>query len=80
MVRSGDPEKQTSALAILKDLAFSPEHRWGIVQAEGIPLLVDTLAAGGRGQEQASFYAASCLRSLALNEEWAEKVTLYFKS
>ena len=69
MVRFGDLEKQASALAILKDLAFSPEHRWGIVQAGGIPLLVDALEAAGHGQgrEQSSFLAASCLRSLALN-------------
>ena len=64
MVRSGDSEKQASALAILKDLAFSTEHRWGIVQAGGIPLLVDALEAAGHGQgrKQASFLAASWSR------------------
>jgi len=72
MVRTGDQERRQSALAVLRDLAFAPEHRGAIVHAGGIPLLVDTLSGG---QEQASFYAASCLRSLALNEEWAEKVT-----
>jgi hypothetical protein len=79
MVRTGDQDRRLSALAVLRDLAFAPEHRGAIVHAGGIPLLVDTLSSSG--QDQAAFYAAACLRSLALNEEWAEKVNpaLLFK-
>lgn len=69
---------QEQAMAVLRDLAFAPEHRVAIANGGGIPVFVDILSA--RENATACLYAASCLRSLALGNEWAEMVLFAFHS
>lgn len=61
-------------MAILRDLAFAPEHRPAIADGGGIDIFVDILSINGPENHNTCIYAASCLRSLALNQEAAEKV------
>ena len=72
MVRCGEEDKREASLAVLRDLAVAPEHCSAIVQYGGIPALVDVMSSAGLSQ--AATYAASCLRSLALQEHWAREV------
>ena len=75
MVRCGEEGQSQAALAVLRDLAMTPEHCACIVQYGGIAAMVDVLSSGA--SPQACVYAGSCLRSLALNKEWAQEVRLY---
>ena len=75
MVRYGNPNTQQQACAVLRDLAYAPEHRSAIATAGAIPVLVDVLSIGS--PQQTCIHAASCLRSIALNEPWAEKASFY---
>lgn len=75
MVRCGEEDKCASALAVLRDLAATPEHCNAMVQYGGIPTFVDILSSGL--PMQACIHAASCLRSLALQEQWALQARLF---
>lgn len=75
--KGGDANTQEQAMAVLRDLAFAPEHRMTIANGGGIPIFVDILSANGPENHNTCIAAASCLRSLALSEELAEKVLFF---
>ena len=74
MVRCEGDDKREAALAVLRDLAMAPEHIPAIIHYGGIPTMVDVISSGG--SVQAAAHAASCLRSLALHEQYAREVSL----
>ena len=72
IVQSGEGERREEALAVLRDVALNLENHLALVQAGSISAMVDVLSSGGT--IQASIFAASCLRSLALHEQYAREV------
>lgn len=75
MLQTNERDRQEQALAILRDMAFTPANRKTIAENDGIQHLADILASDA-GQT-CCIHAAACLRSLALDLHLATKVAIF---
>ena len=72
MLKTSSGSQQEQILAVLRDLAFSPQQCQLIAKNDGIHILADTLTSNLPHAN--SVHAASCLRSIALDLNLAAMV------
>ena len=72
MAATGNSQVQEQALAVLRDLAFTPDNRQLISGSKGVHILSDIMAS--QPPLACRIHAASCLRSLALDLNQAAQV------